>query len=226
MTRASLICTEPPHALASLRRSFDARHAVRLPGFLDADLVSEAHRAIRQAIFHDHDDGGIARERRMSDDALLALMRLIMNDSRLFELIRRISGCGPITYLDGRVYAFQSGSDHHDSWHSDASGDRQVGISINLSDGEFEGGIFELRHAASDAVEWSSANAVPGDAILFRISEDLCHRVTAVTGPVPRVVYAGWFQGGPDLLTVLKRAGGSAEDAHRRLQYTDQVPTT
>ena len=153
-------------------------------------------------------------------------MRLIMNDSRLFEVIRTISGCDPITYVDGRVYAFHSGSNHHDSWHSDASGGRQVGISINLSEREFEGGVFELRHAASDAVEWSIANTGPGDAILFRIDGDLFHRVTAVIGAAPRIVYAGWFQSGPDLLTILKRAGGSAEDAHGRLQYTDPVPTT
>jgi 2-oxoglutarate-Fe(II)-dependent oxygenase superfamily protein len=162
----------------------------------------------------------------MSDNALLALMRLIMNDSRLFGLIRRISGCGPITYFDGRVYAFHSGSNHYDRWHSDASDGRQIGISVNLSECEFQGGIFQLRRGAFDVVHWSIANTGPGDAILFRVRDDLFHRVTAVTGPVPRIVYAGWFQGGPDLLTILKRVGGSAKDAHKSLQYTDPVPTT
>jgi hypothetical protein len=32
-----------------------------------------------------------------------------------------------------------------------------------------------------------------GDAILFRISKDLEHRVTEVVGEVAKTAYAGWF---------------------------------
>ena len=80
---------------------------------------------------------------------------------------------------------------------------------MNLSDGVFQGGRFQLTHAGHDEVETEIANTGPGDAILFRIHGDLRHRVSAVEGPVPRVAFAGWFQSTPDFLSVLK---GDAAD--------------
>jgi hypothetical protein len=96
---------------------------------------------------------------------------------------------------------------------------RRIGMSINLTEDEFQGGAFELRRAAVDAAEWSIANTGPGDAILFRIDDNLRHRVTAVEGTVPRIAYAGWFQGGPGLLSLLKDAPHTAGTSGES-QYT------
>jgi hypothetical protein len=226
LTRSSFVCTETYDSLSSMRRTFDEQHALRLPRFLDSDLLAYVHQSIRAANFYERDHEDIAREACMHDNPMLAMMCLIMNDGRLFEVIRCITGCAPIGYFNGRIYAFAADANHFDQWHSDTIDDRRIGISINLTEGQFEGGVFELRHADAEATHWSIANTGSADAILFRIGDDLLHRVTPVIGPVPRVAYAGWFQGRGDLLSLLKKTGGANEYAVESLQYTDPAATT
>src|ERR1041385_2731652 len=226
LTRSMFVCTETPDSLSSMRCTFDEQHALRLPRFLEPDLLAYVHQSIRAASFYERDHEDIAREACMCDNPMLALLCLIMNDTRLFDVIRRITGCAPIGYFNGRIYAFAADANHFDQWHSDTIDDRRIGISINMSEGLFEGGVFELRHADAEATHWSIANTGSADAILFRIGDDLLHRVTPVIGPVPRVAYAGWFQGRGDLLSLLKKTGGANEYAVESLQYTDPAATT
>lgn len=204
VTRESLVCTEAAPSLAAMRRHFDEHHAVHLPRFLHPDLLAFIQRSLRTASFNDRVDEGIAREQCMADNATLAMLWLFMNEAPLFDVVQRVTGCAPIEYFNGRVYLLRPDADHYDRWHSDMSDGRRIGMSINLTEGEFQGGAFELRRVTADAAEWSIANTGPGDAILFRIDDNLRHRVTAVVGTVPRVAYAGWFQGGPGLLSLLK----------------------
>jgi hypothetical protein len=224
VTRESLVCTEPDATLAAMRGHFDEHHAVHLPRFLHPALLAFIQRSLRTARFDDRVDEEIAREQCMADNATLAMLWLLMNDARLFDVIGRITGCAPLEYFSGRVYLMRADADHYDRWHSDMSYGRRIGMSVNLSEGEFQGGAFELRRADAESAQWSIANTGPGDAILFRIDHNLRHRVTAVVGRVPRVAYAGWFQGGPGLLSLLKdaahTAGTSAES-----QYTDPSTT-
>jgi hypothetical protein len=48
------------------------------------------------------------------------------------------------------------------------------------------------------------ANIGIGDAIIFRISSCLEHRVSPIEGAVPRTSYAGFFQSEPVFLSLLK----------------------
>ena len=84
-------------------------------------------------------------------------------------------------------------------------------MSVNLTESEFTGGVFELRNRTAEDLQWSIANTSPGDAIVFEISDNLRHRVTAVEGTVARVAYAGWFQSRPEFLALLKRTEDSVE---------------
>ena len=204
LTRSALVCTETPESLAEMRRCFDRSHALRLPGLFHAELLDFVQRSIRTARFADRADEGLTLERCMDPNPMLGMLYLIANDGRLFDVIRRMTGCGPIGSFIGRVYLRLAAAGHYDRWHSDINGVRLIGMSVNLTDGEFEGGRFELRQTGSDTLEWAVANTGPGDAILFRIAEGLQHRVTAVEGHVARVAFAGWFQSGPDLLSLLK----------------------
>ena len=220
MTRESLVCTETAASLAAMRRYFDEHHAVHLPRFLHPDLLAFTQQSMRTASFLERVDEAIAREQCMADNATLAMLWLLMNDARLFDVIARITGCAPLEYFIGRVYLMRADANHYDRWHSDMSYGRRIGMSVNLTEGEFQGGAFELRRVDAESAEWSIANTGPGDAILFRIDDNLRHRVTAVVGPVPRIAYAGWFQGGPGLLSVLKHAARTAGTSGES-QYTD-----
>jgi hypothetical protein len=147
----------------------------------------------------------------MDPNAALGLLYLIANDRRLFEAIERITGCSAIGAFIGRVYLMRAGAGHYDRWHSDIDGARLIGMSVNLTEGEFRGGEFELRQA--DGIAWRLANTGPGDAILFRIADGLQHRVAGIEGDVARIAFAGWFQSGADLLSVLKRPHRGAPPA-------------
>jgi hypothetical protein len=194
-----------------MRRAFEASHAIRLPRFFDAELLAMVRDTVRHASFSDREDEGLAREQCMDQNSMLGMLFLILNDHRLFDAIRRISGCAPIGSFAGRVYLMRQGAGHYDRWHSDVDGARLIGMSVNLTEGEFKGGRFELREAGARDAAWSIANGGPGDAVLFRIADTLQHRVTEVEGDVPRVAFAGWFQSQPDFLSVLKRGTGTAE---------------
>ena len=211
LTRAALVCDEPPASLEAMRRSFDSAHALRLPRFFDGDILAAVRAAVRATHFSDREDEGLAREECMDQNSVLGMLFLLMNDHRLFDVIRRITGCADIGSFAGRVYQMRRGAGHYDRWHSDVDGARLIGISVNLTEGEFGGGRFELRHRGSETAHWDVANVGAGDAVLFRIADTLQHRVTEVEGDVPRVAFAGWFQSRPDFLAVLKKGADSAE---------------
>jgi hypothetical protein len=211
LTRAALVCSEPREALDAMRRAFDATHAIRLPRFFDADLLALVREAVSQTRFADREDEGLAREECMDQNSVLGMLLLIMNDHRLFDVVRRITGCESIGSFVGRIYQMRSGAGHYDRWHSDVDGARLIGISVNLTDREFAGGRFELRRAGASGADWSLANVGPGDAVLFRIADTLEHRVTEVEGDVARVAFAGWFQSRPDFLAALKQGAETAE---------------
>jgi len=213
LTRRALICDETPSQITALRESFDSTHAIHLPGFLSGDLVDQVQHAIRSAAFYDRshgNNGDIGREECMADNSVLAMLVLLANDSRLLTLVRSITGCAPIGCFDGRVYRMRGAAGHFDRWHSDTGVDRLIGMSVNLSESAYEGGRFELRSEDSDHVLWQIANTGPGDAVMFRISDDLVHRVTAVQGENARTAFAGWFQSRPDFLSLLRSSTAAA----------------
>ena len=62
-----------------------------------------------------------------------------------------------------------------------------------------------MRKQGSKRLLVQIANTGLGDAMLFRISGNLEHRVTEVTGDQPKTAFAGWFQSGElDLASRLK----------------------
>ena len=67
-------------------------------------------------------------------------------------------------------------------------------MSVNLSPKPYAGGILQLREARSEEILAEIANTGLGDALFFRISPELKHRVSPVEGIVPKTAYAGWFQ--------------------------------
>jgi hypothetical protein len=104
-------------------------------------------------------------------------------------------------------------SGHYDSWHDDDIKNRLVGISINLSPLQFCGGVFQIREQGSKRLIMQIANTGLGDAILFRISGDLEHQVTEITGNQPKTAFAGWFQSGElDLASRLKNGDSTRSE--------------
>lgn len=185
----------------TLADTFRVSHCVTLPGFLDPvirrALFARALSGAWETLIHDALDPP-AIDLRLLDDAVMGTIAALTNAPALFACIQRVTGCEPIGCYSARVYRMDPMA-HTDTWHGDDDGNRLLTLSVNLGESPFEGGALELRDRATRRPIHRVQNTGPGDAILFRVREDLEHRVEAVQGTVPKYAIAGWFQRRPVL---------------------------
>jgi hypothetical protein len=127
-----------------------------------------------------------------------------MNDEQLFRLLEEVTGCGRIRCFRGRVYRMLPGPEFYHGWHDDVAGSRLAAMSINLSGEAYRGGVLQIREAGSKRILQEVANPGAGDAVVFRVSRQLEHRINEVEGCVPRTALAGFFESEPDYRTVFR----------------------
>lgn len=200
-----ILNTDNEH-LVRLANEFNAKNYLILKNLVTTDFLTRLSPRIAAASFSERTDEDIATEHVMDDEATTGILLFAFNNQKLFEFLQQITGCEEIGCFIGRVYRFMPDSNHHDSWHDDrAGGKRLLGLSLNLGNRIHSGGVLAIREKRSGTILCQVTNSVFGDAILFRLGDDLEHRVTDVTGNVARTVFAGWFQNQPhfrELFTV------------------------
>lgn len=178
--------------LDRLRAAFDRQHCVRLPGFLTDSLLKRIQGYVREGRFSGRPLPGDRTELTMEAGKAPEVLMLLMNDPRLFELVRTITGCGRIGSCEGGVYRMMP-SERADPWHGEIFGHRMIAISVDLSEQPYSGGKLEIRDRYSHEMLHGAGASEPGDALLLRLAPFLQRRVTAVEGDYPRTVYAGGF---------------------------------
>jgi hypothetical protein len=186
-----------PSELANLRATFERQHAVVLPGLLEPYLVEwlreRAARGPWETIVHSDLDPP-AVDLLLRDDVAWGTIATLLNDRALFAAITALTGVDGIAANFSRIYRMDPDAGHTDTWHGDNDGNRLLTLSINIGAARFEGGELELRDKSSGALLFQWANTGPGDGLLFRIADDLQHRVRDVAGTQPKYAVAGWFQ--------------------------------
>lgn len=195
-----------PAALANAAASFEARHVLHLPGFLDPAFLGLVTRRLPQARFTPRlDTDGIELEETLDDESLMGSFVVTLNDPELFAAVERITGCGRIGCFAGRVYRRRrsNGAGHYYPWHDDVAFGRLVGLSVNVSSDPYAGGLLQMRDAATGVIIAEASNPTVGDALLFRIAPQFEHQVTPVTSGGARTVLAGWFCSYPDYAYLL-----------------------
>jgi hypothetical protein len=194
----------PAEQIAELAEQFRAQQVIQLPGFLSPPLLAWVQRELDTAEWFERTHKGMtSTEQSMRDNACLGLLHFLVNDPATLSLVEMVSGQRPLTSFVGRVYRRHPGV-HEDQWHDDCHPHRRVGLSVNLSRGVYEGGVFELRRAESEQSLGSMMNVGFGDAILFAIGEHLQHRVSPLAGTVAKTAFAGWFGGHRDYNATLR----------------------
>ena len=194
--------------ISTWRQEFADSHCIHVRGFLDARLLAWLRARLAHARFRERVHKDLvppAVDLGLADAALLAMIATILNDRRLFAVVRAISECDAIGCFKATVYRMDPRPDHRDTWHGDMDGNRLVTLSVNLGE-PYEGGVLQIRHRPSLRVVHEVANTGAGDAILFALGDDLEHRVGAVTGERTKMALAGWFQRRPAALEALKTA--------------------
>lgn len=193
LTRFGFFCDASDSELRAVRRHFDQRNFIRLPGFVDREMLRVVWRGMRDGDFHSASYAGVGKDLKLRNPALWSVLYLFMNDPRLFRFIRRAIGCGPIGSFHGRIYRMVAQPGVALDWHDDRkSRGRLVAISINLSERPYRGGTLMIRTKSGGAAE-SAPNIGFGDAIVFRIAANLEHRVEPVIGDAPKTALTGWF---------------------------------
>ena len=179
--------------MRALRREFDSRRCVRVVSFFAPPLLARIQQQVAEAEFYERIHGTIATELCMRKNACLGLLHFLVNDPAVFRFVEQVSGCDGLMVFLGRVYRMRAESGHHDAWHDDIRPDRRIGMSVNLGSEPFDGGVFEIRRAATEEQLGAIANVGPGDALLFAIDDELQHRVTPMQGAIAKTAFAGWF---------------------------------
>jgi 2OG-Fe(II) oxygenase superfamily len=183
--------------LSALQTQFRQRHCVHVRQLLSGELLAKLMPRLATATFQETVYEEVGTDLCMTANPVLQGLHFAVNDPVLLGLVQRITDSEPLGCFEGRVYRMLPESGHLEDWHSDRSGNRLIGMSINLSSHPYGGGLFQLRETGQDRIIHEAHNTGFGDAIMFRISRQLEHRVTPVTGDVAKTAFAGWFRPAP-----------------------------
>lgn len=208
ITTEAMVTTASSAAIRTLRSQFERQHYVRFPRFVAPSVLQFVQERIGSGEFYQrsHENIGQNKELCLEGNAGYGALLLMVNDTKLFQTIEDVTGCSQIRCFEGRIYRVVGGAGHSDSWHSDVGDDRLVAMSINLGPEPYRGGTLQLRWRVSAQLVCDVPNPVPGDAIIFRLSRQLEHRITEVDGQTVKTAFAGWFKAQPDFVAMLKRA--------------------
>lgn len=200
--------------IAALQSHFARHHWVRLPGVLEAALLTDVQRRLARAEFVERVHEGVTPpsiDLCMVPDATAALLELLFNDPAVLRVVQAVTGAGSIARFGGFVYRLTPRHGHGHHWHNDLVEGRVAAMSVNLGPDPYDGGLLELRDRASAKVLARIANTVPGDAVLFRLDAALQHRATPVTDGV-KTAFAGWYFGDESYPAVLRARGRENRD--------------
>jgi hypothetical protein len=206
LERERFRCLAAPEELGAARRAFAAQHYLRIPGLVEHSLFSWLIDRIDHGEFGVRQHGDIGRELCLDPDVALHTLVLVANDPELLRFVEDLTGCGHVGSFEGRIYRVLPGAGHYDDWHNDIDGRRLVGMSVNLSRVPYLGGRLFLRDAKTKSVLAELDNVGPGDALLFRLTRDLEHRIEDVAGVTPKTAFAGWFRSEPEFRDMVHRA--------------------
>ena len=224
--KSGLTSGSPGIDLPTLRAQFDREHYIRFSDFVESEVLDFVQRQIDAGEFYQRVHEGIAsnKELCMAGNAGFGALLLLVNDEKLFQIIQAVAQCARIRSFEGRVYRVSAGQGHHDSWHNDVGEHRLVGMTINLSKDIYSGGALQIRERESGRIISEVPNVSPGDAVIFRLSDRLQHRITEPEGKVPKTAFAGWFKAQPNFLCMLREAKRRAREAQRVNSYLGAFP--
>jgi hypothetical protein len=220
--KSGLIFAGPVIDLPALREQFDQEHYIRFSDFVESEILDFIQRQIDAGEFYQrvHEGIGSNKELCMAGNAGFGALLLMMNDEKLFQVIQAVAQCARIRCFEGRVYRVNAGQGHHDSWHNDVGEHRLVGMTINLGNETYSGGTLQIRERESRRIINEAPNLNAGDAVIFRLSDKLQHRITGVEGSASKTAFAGWFKAEPNFSIMLRsqsRRGKAVQGFEARL---------
>lgn len=119
---------------------------------------------------------------------------IFLNQPKVLDLLSQIVGHKVSQFEGGRFVIMEK--KHFLKWHIDKSNpNRIIGISINLSFKEFEGGKLQLRKVGEEIPFSEKTFNSRGDALIFTsmIDPTIEHRVSPLMEGSERIIFTGWY---------------------------------
>jgi hypothetical protein len=180
--------TDPPDEWA---QRFRETRSILLPNLFEPQLLQSLLDSCNRATFATDAVAGLGTREVEAPQRVGRAINLILSRPEFIEWVGAIAGC-KVARAEGRVVQTRANAADQLDWHDDMNEPaRRLGITISLSEGEFEGGWFELRDAATAAVIATHRHECPGEALIFEIGPHLQHRLLPVTRGAPRRVFTG-----------------------------------
>jgi len=187
------------------REEFASTNCILVPGFLSGNVLESILKKLNlapfQTKFEMNEMNKFGKVLFVPVNApVVFTFQLLLNNPDLFSMLQDIAQCDHIGNFTGRIHRSEEGGDHAIGWHSDNSDNRLLAITLCLGTDDYTGGKFQIRKTGDEHIikEFGQLNA--GDAIIFKISPDLEHRLTTLENG-RRTVGVGWFRSQPDFTT-------------------------
>src|SRR6267142_860297 len=108
MTRSGMVFSGSEADIERARSDFEQQDWVRLPAILDRELWNMIQEQLAASSLEGK-TASIYPPFNVSDSAIV----LLLNNTQLFKIIERITGCGHIGWLRGRIYRIVPGASHY-----------------------------------------------------------------------------------------------------------------
>jgi hypothetical protein len=224
LTRKGVINKGKEQELDLLREKYARDNYVILPQLYEPTLLEDIMQRVEAAKFLPRNHEDIARELCMADHATTAMLTFFPNNPVFLRLIEQITGQPRMGLFSGRVYRMTFADGHHQDWHNDTYDRRVATMSVNLSRQVFEGGALQIKRRDSNEILQHIRNIGFGDALLFRVSSDLMHRVEGVRGDISKTAFVGWFLDVEDVLPNFRNSPGPSSRTRANDEPDWEVP--
>lgn len=186
------------------RAGYEQRGFIKLERFVPPPLLSEIVAGVESGTFETKEHGRLGVELCLRACETTERLTQLCNQPEVLRFVERLTDSGHLGCFEGRVYRLSPDAGHRDDWHTDMIMGRMVAMSVNLGTAAYDGGTLQIRSASTQRLLDEVANVGPGDAVLFRLSHELEHRVTEVRGATPKTAWAGWFRARPEYRDIVE----------------------
>lgn len=178
------------------RDEFARNSCVFIPELIEKNFLKTFLPKIEKSIFNEKEEAGDYKFGKVLfvplTEPSVFILHVLLNDKVFFQALQQITHCPTIKDFVGRIHRSE-GKQHEINWHGDNSDNRLLAISLGLGMDRYEGAQFQLREKESKKMLAEYGQLEAGDAILFKISPELEHRLAPIEKG-RRTVGVGWFR--------------------------------
>lgn len=184
----------PP--IDAARAAFAISRSQVWPDALDRRLLTSIMGLCDRAVFASNTVEGLGHREIERPPLAGTAVLLMLRRPLLYRWLEAVTGCAPITDVEGRVVRTWPRPGDELAWHDDLNGKgRRLGITIGLGSNAYEGGLFEMRARPGKEPLVQFRHDAAGTALVFEVSSRCEHRVHPLVAGGPRQVFTGWFLG-------------------------------